>query len=200
MNDPVMLIDEASTAVVETIRAGVYPPGRRVQLQVAYCRLVLDHHFAIGELVKSQLLGSAFALARPTFEALVKGLWLFYCATDEQLERHAGGKELKQIKILFGDMSAKPIEPVVLSCLSLVKEKYWNTLSSLTHVGHAQLRNWINPDGVDQGYSDIAVQELANFASFMAVAAGRELALRAGNTEGASNLRSMLPETPRKGA
>ncbi|MFZ4478848.1 MAG: DUF6988 family protein [Rhodoferax sp.] len=74
-----------------------------------------------------RMFASTFALARPTFEALVKGLWLYYCATDEQLELHTKGKELDQIR-----------------------STYWKTLSSLTHVGHTQLRHWISPTDAQQ--------------------------------------------------
>jgi len=189
MTDPAVLLSTTTSAVFDAIRAGTYPPGRRVQLQVAYCHLALEHHFAISSLVESKMLSSAFALARPLFEALVKGLWLFYCATDEQLERYASGKELDQIGPLLDDLNGRPIEPIVLHSLSLVKTKYWKTLSSLTHIGHTQLRNWINPTGVAPGYPSAAVHELANFASFMALTVGRELALRADNDEGASDLR-----------
>lgn len=196
MNDPFLLLDGATTAVVEAIQSGVYPPGRRVQLQVAYCHLVVDHQRAIALLLEANMLASAFALARPTFEALVKGLWLYYCATDEQLEQHAKGKELDQIGALLDSLGSKPVHAVVIRSLQQIRSKYWKTLSSLTHIGHTQLRHWISPTGVQPSYPEPALHELANFASFMALAAGRELTLRASNADGTARLTAMLPEGP----
>jgi hypothetical protein len=196
MNDPLVLLDGASTAVVEAIQGGVYPPGRRVQLQVAYCHLVIDHQRAIGILLEADMLASAFALARPTFEALTKGLWLYYCATDEQLEQQAKGEELDQINPLLDDLACQPVDAVVIRSLQQIKSKYWKALCSLTHVGYTQLRHWISPAGVQAGYPEPALHELANFASFMVLAAGRELTLRANNAEGTARLTSLLPERP----
>jgi hypothetical protein len=189
------LLDRAGIAIVESIRGGIYPPGRRTQFQVAYCHLVIEHQFAIATLLEGRMTGSAFALARPAFEALAKGLWLYHCATDKQLEAQARGRELDQVaKLTDGLMLVHDLPAVITTSLLLVKAKYWKTLSSLTHVGHAQVRHWLNEDGVQANYPEAALHELANFASFMALVAGRELALRAGNEEGVVRLTGMLPE------
>jgi hypothetical protein len=180
-------------AIEETIPGGVYPPGRRTQFQVAYCHLVIEHQCAIAHLLESRMAASAFALARLTFEALVKGLWLYYCASDEQLEQHAKEKELNEIAKLTEGLLLADIPKVITTSLHQVKTKYWKALSSLTHVGHTQVRHWLNENGVQPNYPDAALRELANFASFMALVAGRELALRAENAEGVSRLMSMLP-------
>ena len=104
MTCPTDSLDAALQAVVETITGNNYPPGRRTQVSVAYCRLVIDHHCGIAHLLDLKIHGSAFALARPTFEALVKGLWLFYCADDDHVERHALGKELAALSPLLEDL------------------------------------------------------------------------------------------------
>ena len=190
----IALLDAAGLAVIETIKGGIYPPGRRTQLQVAYCYLVIEQQFAIAHLLEAGMTGSAFALARPTFEALAKGLWLYHCATDEQLERHVAGKELDQVTKLTESILLSDLPKVITTSLHGIKAKYWKTLSSLTHVGHAQVRHWLNEAGVQPSYPEPALHELANFASFMAVVAGRELALRASNPDGVARLSKMLPE------
>lgn len=190
----IALLDAASLAVIETIKDGVYPPGRRIQLQVAYCHLVIEHQFAIAHLLEGRMTGSAFALARPTFEALAKGLWLYHCATDEQLEKHAAGKELDHVAELTEGILLSELPTVITTSLHSIKAKYWKTLSSLAHVGHAQVRHWLSEAGVQANYPEPALHELANFASFMALVAGRELALRASNPDGVARLSNMLPE------
>lgn len=194
MTPPIDLLDTAGNAIVETIKGGIYPPGRRTQLQVAYCHLVIEHQFAIAHLLEGCMTASAFALARPTFEALVKGLWLYHCATDEQLERHAGGRELDQIAKLTESLLAVDLPTVITTSIHQVKTRYWKVLSSLAHVGHSQVRHWLNEDGVQPNYPDAALHELANFTAFMALVAGRELALRASNADGVVRLTNMLPE------
>jgi hypothetical protein len=189
-------LEAAYVAVVETVQGGIYPPGRRIQMQVAYCHMVVEHQCAIGHLLEAKMTGSAFALARPTFEALVKGLWLYHCATDEQLECHAQGKELDQIEPLTKSLLSVDLPAVITRSLDQVKTKYWRNLSSLTHAGHSQVRHWLNPQGVQPNYPEAALHELANFAAFMALVAGRELALRADNSEGVLRLTNMLPEVP----
>ena len=190
------LLDTTGLAIIEAIKGGTYPPGRRTQLQVAYCHLVIEHQFAVAHLLEGRMTGSAFALARPAFEALVKGLWLYHCATDEELEKHASGKELDQIAKLSERLLLVDLPAVITTSIHRVKTNYWKALSSLTHMGHSQLRHWLNEDGVQANYPDAALHELANFASFMALVAGRELALRASNTEGVIRLTNMLPELP----
>lgn len=190
------LLDTTGLAIIEAIKGGTYPPGRRTQLQVAYCHLVIEHQFAVAHLLEGRMTASAFALARPAFEALVKGLWLYHCATDEELEKHASGRELDQIAKLSERLLLVDLPAVITTSIHRVKTDYWKALSSLTHMGHSQLRYWLNEDGVQANYPDAALHELANFASFMALVAGRELALRASNTEGVIRLTDMLPELP----
>ena len=189
-------LNDTGDEVIETVRGGVYPPGRRTQFQVAYCHLVIEHQFAIAQLLEGRKTGSAFALARPIFEALVKGLWLYHCATDKQLEKYAEGLELDGIAKLTESLLAVDLPAVVTVSLHQVKTKYWKTLSSLTHVGHSQVRHWLNEEGVQANYPDAALRELTNFAGFMSLVAGRELALRANNPEGASRLTELLPAHP----
>ena len=196
MAPDVELLVATHEAVVKAIRGAIYPPGRRVQMQVAYCYLVIQHQCAIAHLLDVKMTGPAFALARPTFEALVKGLWLSRCATDEQLERHAQGKELDKLGDLVESLLDVDLPLVITRSLHQVKSKYWKGLSSLTHMGHNQVRHWLSPNGVEADYPAAALHELANFASFMSLVAGRELALRGNNSEGVVLLTNMLPEAP----
>jgi hypothetical protein len=53
----------------------------RVRIAGACLDLAMEHHKAIVVLAAHQLFGSAFALARPVFEAYVRGVWLHRCAS-----------------------------------------------------------------------------------------------------------------------
>jgi hypothetical protein len=196
MTSHIDYMETALLAVAEVIQGGTYPPGRRIQMQVAYCHLVIEHQSAIALLIQAKRTGSAFALARPIFEAMVKGLWLFHCANDAQLERCAKGKEMEKVMPLLENLMLIDLPPVITRSLQQVKSRYWKTLSSLTHIGHTQIRHWLNPQGVKPNYPAEALDELANFASFMVLVAGRELAMRASNAEGTRRLTQMLPDSP----
>lgn len=188
------LIESTHLAITENLGDDLFPPGRRVQMQVAYCMLVIEHYSAISNLIHSNMYSSAYVLVRPTYEALTKGLWLFHCATDEQLESHASGKELADIRFITKSLLSSDFPKAISQSLHEVKLTYWKTLSSLTHVGHSQIKYWLNPYGVGPNYSDQSLLEVSNFVSYMVIVAARELALRSGNLKGAEILYNMLPK------
>ncbi len=103
---------------------------------------------------------------------------------------------MEKVMSLLEYLISVDLPPVITSSLHQVKSMYWKTLSSLTHIGPTQIRHWLNPLGVRPKYPTEALDELANFASFMVLVAGRELAMRAHNAEGSRRLTDMLPESP----
>jgi hypothetical protein len=200
MQSVVDTIDAVAEVIAATLPGNLYQPGRRTQIAVAYAHIVLQHQRAIASTLNEHLHSAAMSLARPTYEALVKGLWLYHCAADGRVESHARGKELESIVELLADLDAAALPIVVQHSLRQVKTKYWKALSSLTHAGHSQLRWWLSPDGVTQEYPPKALEELANFANFMALVAGFHLALYGGNSSALAALQDMLPPTPRSEA
>lgn len=65
--------------------------GRVKHVPAAVLGLAIEHQMAIQDLVARQHLGSAFALVRPQFEALVRGIWLDLCATEDELKEGRQG-------------------------------------------------------------------------------------------------------------
>lgn len=193
MQSLVGTIDAVAEAIAATLPGNIYQPGRRTQLAVAYAHIVLQHQRAIASTLNEHLHSASMSLARPTYEALVKGLWLYHCATESRLESHVQGKELEDIAKLVADLGSAVLPEVVRTSLSIVKAKYWKALSSLTHAGHSQVRWWLNPEGVMQDYPTKALAELANFANFMAIVAGFQLATYGENASAVVTLQGMLP-------
>ena len=186
-------LGELHEHLMEQVRETVYPPGRKVQVALASCCIVAEHHLAIALLVDEKLYASAFSLSRALYEAAVKGLWLSHCATEEAAEAFACGKELDQMNELLDHLSSANLPAVVLRSLANVKRKYWRVLSSLTHSGHAQVKRWLSPDGVEPTYTDEMVQELVNFTAFFAVVAAYERAHLGGNLDSMQRIAAMLP-------
>src|SRR5260370_37195457 len=69
--------------------ANRYTDERRLRLPLAYTNLSLDHHRAIILLMRSGLHGSAMALVRLTFEAMIRAHWVAKCAIDSQVDEVA---------------------------------------------------------------------------------------------------------------
>lgn len=49
--------------------------------------LAHEHAKSIAILIDHKLFGSAYALLRPCIEAYIRGSWLLYCATDDEVTR-----------------------------------------------------------------------------------------------------------------
>ncbi|NQY07876.1 MAG: hypothetical protein HRT68_17190 [Flavobacteriaceae bacterium] len=64
-------------------------------------QLALEHNAAIVKLIKLEFHGSALALLRPQRDAFLRGIWLYRCATEEQLSKFMTGKEPPGIKGLL---------------------------------------------------------------------------------------------------
>lgn len=186
-------LDDLALALAEEVAGAIYPPGRQTQISLAYYNIVLDHHQAIASLLALKLYASAFALARPLFEALVKGIWLGHVATETEAEKHALGEELEKIAPLTEQLLEAKLPPVVAKQLHKIKKDYWKLLSSLTHAGHSQVRRWLTPSGVAPSYEPAAIQELANLACFLTLSAGIEMARLGNNTKAVKRLCSLLP-------
>jgi hypothetical protein len=187
-------LGELHDLLAEYRQGTTYPPGRRVQLSLACYSVVQDHHCAVAMLTDVGLYASAFTLARPVYEATVKGMWLQYCAPDLSLERFAAGKELPAVGEMTDALQKSKLPDTTATQLSMVKAKYWPALSSFAHAGHTQIRHLLSPDGVAPNYPETAVRELLNFTAYMAVVASMERA-RLGNNQVA--IASMSRHIPR---
>jgi len=180
--------------LLDQIRDSMYPPGRRVQLALASLWIVHDHHRAITALLEKNIHASAFALSRPLYEALLKGLWLSYCAPEHKLEAFATGRELDSVSALTEDLLAAQLPPVVLDSVRNIKQRYWKGLCSFAHAGHAQLKRWLSPDGVEPPhYTEAEIKELMNFTAFMVLVATLEMANLSNNGSAVVALEELLP-------
>ena len=179
--------------LLEQIRESRYPPGRRVQVSLASFFIVHEHYRAIAVLLEKKLYASSFALARPLYEALVKGMWVNHCALDSQIEAFARGRELGSLNELTDELLTSALPTVISTSIRNVKEKYWKVMSSFAHAGHAQVKRWVNSTGVKPTYEDAEIKELSNFTAFMAVAASLEIARLSGNESALKTIHELLP-------
>jgi len=189
-----LTLGELHDELILEVRETVYPPGRKVQVSLACFCVVLDHHYAIAAMLEERRFASVFALLRPMYEATVKGLWLAHCGTDTDAESLYKGKELAQVGDLLNQLLESPLSPLLSRSLKKLKLRSWKALSSFTHAGHSQVSRWIAPDGVGPMYSEKELQEVSNFAAFLAVVASLESARLGNNEKAIASISMRLPE------
>ncbi|HEX6773832.1 MAG TPA: hypothetical protein VF126_17485, partial [Acidobacteriaceae bacterium] len=80
-------------AVYAAVHGDYADPDQRTRLLILYMSMAMEHHESIMMLLASgHLIGSATALIRPLTETMVRGLWTFYIATPEVVEKVASNK------------------------------------------------------------------------------------------------------------
>jgi hypothetical protein len=134
----------------------------RVMLTVMLHDVVFDNQRAIFDLVQLGHLGPASALLRVLFEAHVKSIWLYACATENQVAQF----KKDNVKLTFHKMISE-IEanmPHLNGTLSKFKNNHWNGLNNLTHSGTKQFSyEFINGEMIRK-YSNSYSQALLDFS------------------------------------
>jgi hypothetical protein len=175
----VSLLDDISTRGAQ-VRAGLdellqrhqYPRDIKSLLLRAYVDIALEHHEAIWLLTKSKLNGSAFALVRLPYDALLRALWINKVATEHEIEQASRDElnfphmrdmraDIKQA--YFGDR--EPDEAALIDWFLQFLEKAWRIMSSYTHSGGLQLARRFTGDELKPNYSEGEISEALNLAT-----------------------------------
>ncbi|WP_017222098.1 DUF6988 family protein [Moritella dasanensis] len=123
----------------------------RKLVPLALLHLALEHNAAIIKLIGLGCHGSAFALLRPQRDAFLRGIWLYRCATDEQLKKFMDGKEPPGIKIQLEQIEqTEGYRHKQLSSLMADIKIY---LHDYTHGGLCQSASRDKGDRIAGGYS-----------------------------------------------
>ena len=117
----------------------------RVQLACGSWANVIGHSRAITYLVEKRHDGSALALARPCFEAFVRGSWLMWCSSDDDVLRISSTDDFPFINKMI---DAIKITGFGLGGLESIKEKAWDEWCSYTHGGWEQIRGQLSTKGL----------------------------------------------------
>jgi len=122
------------------------PSNERSVICVMCFDLAIEHHAAIFQLFESGLRGSMFALLRIQFEALVRGQYFQFCATENQMELFRKDKDFvknlgEMITATEGKIGDK------LGVLSNFKKKSYTFMNSFTHTGYQHLTRRMDQEG-----------------------------------------------------
>ena len=144
------------------------PDDKRSQLASACWHVAIEHSMAIVVLVHETLHGSALALMRLLFEAYVRGMWLMYAATNEDIDRAGRDQFPSCSDIVTGlekshHFSSRPF--------SAVKNQSWKRLCSFTHTGYQQIGARLTPQGLGYDYQDSEILEALHWADMLTLLA-----------------------------
>jgi hypothetical protein len=141
--------------------------------------LVIEHHTAICVLQNQGLYGSTLSMVRIIYEALVKGMFLLHCATDEEIKAYEAGDFNRPN---FGDQIIRIEQATssVESGLSKLKKSSWKTFNCFTHSGisHVSRRNKDGETGAFN-YPESEISQALSLAGTFALLAVTQLALLA---------------------
>jgi hypothetical protein len=181
---------------IGTVLGNRYTYERRVTLPLAYLNLSLDHHRAIILLMRSGLFGSAMALVRPTFEAMIRSHWVAGCATETQVEEIAEKDDFKFPKM--DDMTAA-VDRVFsdpndeeLTFFQQAKKDGWEAMNSYTHSGLRQLARQFSGDRVESRYPETDLISGVNASTTSVLLHGYLIAKISGQEEAARQLQSLF--------
>ncbi len=150
-----------------------FESSMRLRQSAALQSASLEHSAAVVLLVKSGLPGSASALLRPQYEALVRGLWLHRCASDQWVEKFARGHEPPKVGVMI---AALENQNVYGSSLRKFKEKLWFAFNEFTHNGKQQVVARIASGEIKSNFSDRQKVSFVRIASMGSLLAASEVA------------------------
>ncbi len=161
---------------------GILVPNHERGRVVAGCfDIVLEHQRAVAILIKYKLYGSAFALARSTHEAYIRGVWLRLCASEKQIQDFLNDKFKQSFDSLVSDI--EKLDGYSGGVLSAAKKAGWNLLNSFTHTGFNQVIRRNTDKHIESNYTDEDISAIVKYVNASALLAGLELTFLSENID-----------------
>lgn len=124
--------------------------SHQVALADTACSLSLEHWHSVRLMLFARLLSSAVVVHRAQFEAMVRSIWLTYCAKDSDisklsaqldLESEQATKNISNMQNMM-DAIAKSAPAEAYSALARIKSNSWKAMNSYAHAGiHPMIRH-----------------------------------------------------------
>ena len=157
------------------------PSNDRSRLASGCLVTALEHQKSIILLTAHSLHGSAAALVRLLFEAYVRGVWLFYAASEQEIEQFKDDKLDKTFGQLIAELEEH--EAFNVGTLSRVKDTSWKAMNSFTHSGLYQVVRQNTLDAIEPNYTDEELKDTLETANSFGTLAVLAFARMAGNEE-----------------
>ena len=161
-------------------------PDDRTRISAACLDIALEHQKAIVLLIANKLFGTAFSLARILFEAYIRGLWLYKCATDKELDDFKKDKLKKQFDAMIKEIERQ--DGFEEGILSKAKSANWKAMNSYTHSGFFQVARRNKDETIEPNYANGEILEVLEFSDAIGILAAIQLALMSGKEAFAKDL------------
>lgn len=175
-------------------------PFEEARYQIAFQAnlLSLEHASAALVLIRHALFPSAYALMRPQYESLVRGIWLLYAATDTWVQKLGEPLTLENAKranegpmladMLNGlDTSAAAPKPLVEQ-LKQYRDVTWKALNSYSHGGLHPLSRTIT------GYPAPLTYDVLRNSNAVVALSAQLASILTGNLEAMNAIRQLHAE------
>lgn len=161
------------------------------QMPGLFFDLAIEHHVGIVQLVTARIYGSAFALLRPQFEAIVRGIWFQLCATQSEINRFIAKDELD---LNTGEMllaiEQKP--DFGEQIFSNLKKKSWNAMNGYTHGGMHQVARRVDNNIIEPNYDTEEVIEVLKASGFFGLMGLLQIARLSGDIKLSNEVQNMI--------
>lgn len=139
----------------------------RGRLFMAFLHVAQEHHRSILFLIEKRLFGSAFALKRILYEAVLRGLWFGGCATDPEIKRFYSAKNFvfrpANELVAMVDQAHK-----TGSYFHKAHRAAFSAMSGYTHTGSHQISRRLKGECVTWNYEEEEILEVIhNSNSFL---------------------------------
>ncbi|MGO4412454.1 hypothetical protein AB4Z27_05815 [Cupriavidus sp. KB_39] len=154
------------------------PSNQREVLAGGCLDQTLEHQRAILLLTLSGLHGSAHALGRSVFESFTRGMWLYRCASDDQVMAFANEDHKSLPHLRDASLFVRDIERALdhtSDVLGNFRDRYWKILCAFAHTGAMQAGRRFGEDE-SRGYLVDEVIFLLREAAFLGLFAMLEIA------------------------
>jgi hypothetical protein len=155
----------------------------------------IEHHAAVLLLLRSKLIGSAFALVRSITEILVRGVWMTACATEAQIKKF---RDHDKLDLSFGEMSDAIDTACGIEFFHDFKERSWKALNSYTHTGILQLGRRFTGHKVEPSYTEEEQIEVIKTSTVSILLLVRPFLMKHGQEEAAREIDELGERLNRK--
>lgn len=150
-----------------------------VLIAVGCYDLAIEHQAAMLLLCKSNLYGTMFATQRLLFEALLRGLWVQYCASPSDIKQFTEGHGPRKLLSMTSAIEKKLGDELLP--LESYRKRLEGHLHDFTHTGFQHVARRHRPGEVRSNYSERDICVAINLAALLGLQAAARMAVVAGD-------------------
>jgi hypothetical protein len=183
-------------ALIKFFGLPTFNSSDRILVSKTMCGVAFEHAESVKILIASGNFTSALGLVRLQYEALVRGMWLLYAASDDAVakllnefsrESVGNSEKLPMPAKMLESLEGKAPEAAMISLLDF-KEHQWRPLSSYVHGGiHAVHRH-------SKGYPVTLLQQVLKTSNGLSTMVAMLLVILSGDSSQQGKIRAIQIE------